>query len=277
MKNIYQKPVDELTFTDDGMFQAVMHEPKICAEIIERLLHIKVGHIDYPELEKTIAPYYTSKGIRMDVYLQDSNRVIDVEMQNKTMNSLGNRMRYYQSMIDIDTLIKGQDYSDLKESYIVFICKKDPFRDLDYEPFGLPCYTFKNICAENDNVELDDKTTKVVYNASAYERAKDPWLHDFLQYVYTDISGDDAFSNSLSAMIEKIKKNENFRGLYLSMNLHDRDLKKEAMEEGALQKAIEAALVLIKDYNVPPEVAAEKMKAPLQKVLELQNQIKEKV
>ena len=71
MSNNYNtKPVDELTFTDDGMFQAVMHDPEICAEVVERLLHIKVNRIDYPELEKTIAPYYSSKGIRLDVYLR---------------------------------------------------------------------------------------------------------------------------------------------------------------------------------------------------------------
>lgn len=57
-----RKPVDELTFTDDGMFQAVMKDPALCAELVERLLHIKVSHIEYPELEKKIAPYFSSKG-----------------------------------------------------------------------------------------------------------------------------------------------------------------------------------------------------------------------
>ena len=81
MSNTYQpKPVEELTFTDDGMFQAVMHDPTVCSKIVEHLLHIQVDHIDFPELEKTIAPYYTSKGVRMDVYIKNSNRIIDVEM-----------------------------------------------------------------------------------------------------------------------------------------------------------------------------------------------------
>ena len=30
------KPIDKLTFTDDGMFQAVLHDPEICAELIEK-------------------------------------------------------------------------------------------------------------------------------------------------------------------------------------------------------------------------------------------------
>lgn len=73
MSNIIKepKPVDQLTFTDDGMFQTVMRDPKICAELVERLLDVEINHVDYPELEKEIAPYYTSKSIRLDVYLKN--------------------------------------------------------------------------------------------------------------------------------------------------------------------------------------------------------------
>ena len=45
-------------------------------------------------------------------------------------------------------------------------------------------------------------------------------------------------------------------------------------ENGKEAKAIEAAIVLIKDFNVAPEIAAKKMGAPLDKlisVLELQS------
>ena len=86
----YAKTVDELTFTDDGMFQAVMHDPTICAELVERLLHIHVKQINYPKLEKQIAPFYTSKGIRLDVYLKDEDKVIDIEIQNTLRMLLAN-------------------------------------------------------------------------------------------------------------------------------------------------------------------------------------------
>ena len=46
------KPVEELTFTDNFMFEAVMRSsPEICAGVIERLLKIKVDRIEYPEVE----------------------------------------------------------------------------------------------------------------------------------------------------------------------------------------------------------------------------------
>lgn len=44
--------------------------------------------------------------------------------------------------------------------------------------------------------------------------------------------------------------------------------RKQGLAEGTLQKAIEAAIVLIKDFNATPELAAKKMNAPLDKVLE---------
>ena len=42
------KPVEELTFTDDFMFGTVMKNKVICKGVLERLLHIKVGKIEYP-------------------------------------------------------------------------------------------------------------------------------------------------------------------------------------------------------------------------------------
>ena len=180
--DIYKtKSVDELTFTDDGMFQAVLHQENICTEIVERLLHIKISKIEYPELEKQIAPFYTTKGVRLDVYLKDENRIIDIEIQCYRQPALGKRTRYYQSMIDIDSLMKGQDYAELLDSYVLFICTTDPFQKSKDAGFGLPCYTFKNTCLENGDVSLDDKSIKVIYNASAYEAVEDENIQEGLR------------------------------------------------------------------------------------------------
>ena len=267
------KNFEELTFADDWMFQKVMQNPKICAELVARLLHINVDHVEYPELEKTIAPYYTSKGVRLDVYLKDSDKVIDIECQANLKLALGKRMRYYQSMIDIDSLMKGEEYENLKESYILFICKDDPFKDDKENLFSLPCYTFKNTCAENDAVNLDDKTVKVVYNASAYEKEEDPLIRDFLHFIYTDEPGDDELSSRLSELVKQYKENETSRSDYLAVNLHDHDIRYEALQEGAQNKAVEAAINLLKMNVLTPEQIAQAQGLPLEKILELQKSI----
>ena len=265
-----KKPVDKLTFADDGMFQEVLRNPEICAELIERLLHLKVGHVEYPELEKAIKPFYTTKGVRLDVYLKDDDKIIDVELQCYPQDALGKRTRYYQSMIDMDSLMKGQDYSELKESYILFICKQDPFYTDEENKisYGLPCYTFQNICKENALVNLNDKSLTVIYNASAYKSEKDEKIKAFLNFISTNEPGKDDFTKRLSKLVEKIKDNEKFRSDYAAMNLHDRDIRRAAIKEGALQKSIEDAIGLYKN-GVSVEIIAKSLKMTTERVLEI--------
>ena len=131
------KPIEELTFTDDYMFGEVMRNEKICKGVIERLLHIKIARVELITLQKDISPYYETRGVRYDVYVKDSDKVYDIEMQNKHYNDIEKRARYYQSMLDIDMLAKGASIKELKESFIIFICKTDPFK------LGDPCYKTK--------------------------------------------------------------------------------------------------------------------------------------
>ena len=98
-----------------------------------------------------------------------------------------------------------------------------------------------NILMEFRKIFLDDKTLKVIYNSSAYEKEEDSLIRNFLHYIYTDEPGEDDFSNHLSRLVEKYKKNEIFRSDYLAVNLHDYDIRYEALQEGAQQKAVEAA------------------------------------
>ena len=275
-EKIYKpKPVEELTFTDDGMFQAVMHEPGISEAVVERLLHVKVEKIVYPELEKTIEPFYTTKGVRLDVYLKDEDKIIDVELQTYKQDAIGKRTRYYQSMIDIDSLMKGQDYAELLDSYVLFICKSDPFQNENEKGFGLPCYTFKNVCLENGAVSLDDKSTKVLYNASAYKAVEDEKIRDFLHFVSTNEPVVNEFSQTLSDTVAKLKDNEKFRKDYAAMNLHDRDIKKAAREEGiaigAQQKAVETAINMINNKYQAATIS-EMTGLPLEQVIDLQKE-----
>ena len=250
------KPVEELTFTDDFMFGAVMKHKEICIGVLERLLHIKIDHIEYPKLQKHLKPFYTSKGVRLDVYVKNSNRVFDVELQNRKFEALGKRTRYYQSMIDMDNLMKGEDYSKLKESFVIFICTDDPFGK------NRPQYSFENVCLEDSEVELDDKVHKLIYNASSYKEAKDTdlELYNFLRFVNNN-SAEDDFTDEISRLVEKIKANDKFKTEYMAVNLHERDIRVEAerngivkgIAQGAHDKAVESARPLLPTTLPTPE------------------------
>ena len=187
------KPVEELTFTDDFMFTTIMKDKEICKELLERLLKINVSNINYPVAQKSLAPFFETKGVRLDVYVDDGKRVFDIEIQTYIPEAIGKRMRYYQSILDMDSLQKGSVYTELKETYILFICTNDPFGK------DLPVYTFKNRCIEDGEVSNDDKSTKVIYNATSYAKEKDSQIRAFLQYLCNRSSTDD-FTNKISLM-----------------------------------------------------------------------------
>ena len=122
----------------------------------------------------------------------------------------------------------------------------------------------------------------MLYNASAYEQEKDERIRNFLHYVYTNKTGQDDFSNRLEETVKKLIENDKFRNDYLAMNLHDRDITRMAKQEGiaegisqgAQQKAIKATINLLRMKLGTPEQIAQAQGLPLEKVLELQEQIK---
>ena len=247
---MYFKKFEDLTFADHYMFEKVLHENQdICKELLERLLKIQIDHITYPEIEKTISPYYESKGVRLDVYLKDSNKVFDIELQNAMDENLAFRTRYYQSMIDTDNLLKGEHYSKLPESFIIFICTYDPFGN------NLSSYTFENRCNENLNIQLNDKIIKKFFNAKAYEQEKDVAIKSFLKYIISRETSDD-FTDRIEAFIKDIKSKEANKKEYSSVNIHDQDIYFKAKNDGAQQKAIETAKnMLVK--NIPIDIISE--------------------
>ena len=237
------KPLNKLTFTDDYMFGEVLKDPELCAGVIERLLKIKVDHIEYPELQKTIKPTYESHGVRFDVYIKDSDKVYDIEMQNNTYDEILLRSRYYQSMIDIDNLLKGHIYKDLPESFIIFICKNDPLGK------KLPCYTFKSTCLETEITNKTDKTVKVFYNASAWDKTENEELKSFFKFICNN-KAESSFTKSLLQKVRETIKNEEFIARYMAVNLHDYDIMEAGRKEGLTEGAREAKIQTAKNMLV---------------------------
>ena len=118
-----------------------------------------------------------------------------------------------------------------------------------------------------------DKTVKVFYNSSVYEKVKDERVRALLRFIYTNECGKDDFSNRLSKIVKKLKESEKFRSDFLAMNLHDRDImersRQEGISQGIQQKAVEAAKNLLAMNILTHEQIAEAEGLPLERVKEL--------
>ena len=150
----WEKALDDATIQNNFVFGKTMElYPDLCRRLLEIILNIEIAKIQYPEREKTIESRSDGKGIRLDVYVEDANeeRWFDVEMQVADSANLAKRMRYYQGLIDLDKLKRGQHYGELGKSFIIFIC---PF---DYFKQGRHVYTFRERCDQDTAFVLEQQ------------------------------------------------------------------------------------------------------------------------
>ena len=265
------KPWEDLTIADDYMFKLVMRHPNICKRLIEKILNIKIKHIDYLDDEKSLKFRYSGKGIRLDVYVEGDDTIYDIEMQVRDYGDteIAYRTRYYQSMIDVEALAAGTDYKKLKKSYIIFIC-----------PFALfgghrHMYTFRNICLQDKTLELNDGTTKVFLCSDGQLDDVTPDIKAFLDYI-KGLPTNDEFVNSIDHFIKEIKIKEEERVSYMTFAMkiqeaHDEG-RAEGRAEGTREMAINTAIDMLRD-NEPIEKIIKYSRLTEEQIRELASQI----
>ena len=218
---------EELQISNDFIFGKVMQDPKLCKELLQRILPgLKIDHIEYPETQKAIRPDIDAKSVRLDVYVEDGKgTVYDIEMQVGMSKELPKRTRYYQSLLDMRMIDKGEPYKKLKPSYIIFICPFDQFG------MGRHIYTFENICKEDKSVLLNDGTTKIFLNAKGTMDDVSPELKAFLDYVAGKKPAD-PFVDELEEAVKNARKNREWRHEYMTLLMRDQENIEMGMEKG---------------------------------------------
>ena len=257
---------ESLTIKDNFIFSKVMEtNPDLCRRIIEIILDIKIDHIEYLEREQTLQSRLDSKGIRLDVYVEDGSRSFNLEMQLTDSQSLGQRMRYYQGLIDMDKIGKGQFYNQLGESYIIFICTFDHFKR------GLHKYTFRESCVEDSDLQLGDGTTKVILNATAIGDDVSNELKAFLDYV---ASGkiEHPLAEEVDKSVEQVKLAKEWRLEYMTFEMMLREWKAEGRAEGIAEGKVEGKILatlsnlksIMQSLNLTLEQAMDILKIPIE-------------
>ena len=221
------KRLEDLTFTDDFMFSQVMKNKEICKEVVETILGIKVGRIEFLTSQYEIEIDPESKTIAMDVYLRDEKKIINVELQNGHRLELPKRSRYYQAAADIDNTSPGELYSEMKDNYVIFICTFDPFLQ------GKAFYKFENICLNEDKpLRLNDGTYKIFLNTAADDLTLlDRELKLFYDYIRRG-TADSTLTEKIDDSINELKEDRETRRKYMTYTTRIAEAKSEAREEG---------------------------------------------
>lgn len=157
-----EKQYERLGLENQFIFGKVMKDKSLCIQMLECLTGNTIDDVNEITVEKFVKICNNTKGVRYDVYIEDSlNRIYDAEMQNLntiTKAELPLRSRFYQGMIDLALLESGMDYITLQESYVIFICTSDPFDR------NLGCYSISNLCHEDINFRKCKEFSQLHWN-----------------------------------------------------------------------------------------------------------------
>ena len=209
---------EDLTLANDFMFRKVMAaaDEDVCRELAERILGIKVERIEYVPPQPDAMIIQMPYSVRFKVYVADSDRVLNFEIQLTDKGNLPFRARYCQSSIDAGPSHGRWTTRDLKESWVVFLCTVDPFEE------GRPVYKVLQEFVDQPGEVFDNGTHKVFYNCTAYRKEKSEPIRNLLEYLACGTVRD-GFTDRLERLVKDARKNSIWRMEYIMLEMIKRD------------------------------------------------------
>lgn len=253
-----EKSFQELDLSNAFLFAAALEDPETCRLVLEIILGGKVPPVNV-HAEHSILVSSDFRSVRLDIYAKDELEVnYNVESQNKNEGNLPKRSRYYQAEMDVSSLKPGEDFDELKPSYIIFICAFDPFGRKLYR------YTFEERCLERD-FPLGDETKKIFLSTKGQNKDEVPQeLIHFLEYMeestdeYVAAVEEEAI-NKLHARVRELKKQREMEARYMTVEELLKSREKEGRAEGLVEGRAEAILELLEETGTVPETLREKI------------------
>ncbi len=237
-----KKTFQQLDLNNAFLFAAALEDPDTCQLILEIILESKLPKVNV-HAEHSVFVSSDFRSVRFDIYASDEFQVhYNIEAQNRNQNNLPKRSRYYQAEMDIASLKPGEDFNQLKPSYIIFICSFDPFGHNLYR------YTFEERCLEK-SFSLGDETRKIFLNTKGKNRDEvSSELINFLGYMenstdeYVQQITDPSIFN-LHNRVKALKSERALEARYMTFE----ELLNQREEHGKAEGITESILIILED------------------------------
>ena len=269
-----KQEIRKLSLFNDFIFAKIMSNKDNCKHLLELILEKKISYIETIDYQKTIKSLIDAKGVRLDVYVKDDEeKSYDIEVQVAHEKNIAKRARYYGSMIDNDLLYVGDDYSELSESFIIFICPFDILGKGEYK------YVFRTACLETGDA-LDDGLTKIFINTKAKDKCENKELREFLSYmedksIILEYDYMKKIDEELVMVLEDTEKGKGEEKMFVSLQEHfnrlDLEREKKEVEEDLAKKREE-----LKETSKELKEKSEELKEKSEELKEKSEELKEK-
>ncbi|MEY8411648.1 PD-(D/E)XK nuclease family transposase [Lachnospiraceae bacterium 62-26] len=194
-----------------------------------------------------------NRSVRLDILATDSTGAkLNVEVQRSDKGAGRKRARYNSSMMDANPLKKGEDFDKLPETWVIFIKENDVMGK------GLPLYPIER-CFLGTGERFEDGS-HILYINGAY-RGDTPigkLMHDF-----SCTNAADMYCTTLADRVRFFKESK--EGILIMCKVME-DMRKESLQEGIKEGAINTAKRMLTDGILTLEKIAEYAGLPLDEV-----------
>lgn len=160
----------------DDDFMRCMFKDNI--PLVELVLRILTGKPDLViidcQTQKDMKRLAGARSICLDAYGADSSgKKYDIEIQREDRGAEPQRARYHSSVMDVENLDTGQKFSELPDTYTIFITEKD------FYGMGKPVYSIERTIRETGKAFEDG--AHILYVNGEYRGDSDigRLMHDF--------------------------------------------------------------------------------------------------
>ena len=241
--------IKALRLIDDN-FMNICFEDNI--EASELLLKIIIGRGDLSVTEVRVQKRMENalgRSVVLDIYATDKDRnKYDIEVQRSDKGAIPKRARFHSSIMDVSMLSKSEDFSDLRENYVIFITEKDVLG------LSKPIYHIERFI-EDEYVHFRDGAHIIYVNASM--RNNDTSLGRLMSDFYCTEAKDMNYKE-LADRVRYYKETE--EGINKMCEIWD-DVRNEALKEVAVE--------LIKNGKLSLEDIAESTGLSIELIREL--------
>ena len=225
-----KKIIASLTLMDDLFMQVVLEEQACTEYILQTILDNASLKLKEQRLQKRL-PNLHGRALVLDCLCTDEKGLLyNIEVQNSSVGALPKRARYHAALMDTHTIKKGEKFSKLPESYVIFITDKDVLGE------GEQLYQIGRVIIKSGNLFKDGSHILYFNTARQDDNALGKLARDFKEANPKEIQ-----SEVLSHRVASLKEGKLDREGEKKMNVLLEKYRKKAIEEG-IEKGIEKGL-----------------------------------
>ena len=252
----HKDALSRLSLMDDAFMAKCFEDNITCTELVISII------LDRKDIRvKSVHTQHQLKNLQgrsaiLDIYAEDEDgKVYDIEIQKAKEGATPKRARYYSSLMDANITEPGDDFENLRESYVIFITETDVL-----------------------------KTGKAIYHIERYIEEVGERFKDGAHIIY--VNGDNRDGSPLGLLMQDLRCSDPDRMNYKELSERTRYFKEdkegmkrmgsvidELIEEGKLEGALEAAqstaCKLLKSGKFSIQEIAEYVSLPVEDIEEL--------